>query len=116
MLIRQPFDAEAGCLLRLFTDLLEDLFQVLDMSLSLLLMLLQRLLELSVERFFLQLRQHLQNLLLRAHRIRQLMHEQLAHRTNGHDSLLLTTLDGAGLRCTYADGVPTARAETCSSV
>src|SRR5215210_6121626 len=75
MLVRQPFHAEAGRLLRLFTNLLEDRFQILDVSLGLLFMLLQRLLELSVERFFLQLRQHLQDLLLGAHGIRQLMHE-----------------------------------------
>jgi hypothetical protein len=37
--------------------------------------LFERLLELGMQRFLLQLRQHLQDLLLRAHGIRQLVHE-----------------------------------------
>ena len=80
MLVGKPFDAEAGRLLRLLADLLEDRFQVLDMRLRLLLVLFLRPLEFRIERFFLQLWQHLQDLLLGAHRIRQLMDEQLAHR------------------------------------
>src|SRR5215212_3912734 len=111
MLIREPFDAEAGRLLWLLTDLLEDLFQILDLRLRLLLVLFQGLRQLRIECFFAQLRQHLQDLLLRAHRIRQLMHEQLAHRTDRHDLILLTTLGYTGHRCTYADDVPTTRAE-----
>src|SRR5215213_1231914 len=115
MLVCQSFDAEASRLFWLLTDLLEDLFQILYLRLRLLLVLFQGLGQFRIERFFAQLWQHLQDLTLRAHRIRQLMHEQLTHRTDGHDLILLTALDGAGHVCTYACRVPRARLVTSTA-
>jgi hypothetical protein len=65
--------------------LLENVLEILNLALRLLLVLFERPCQLRIERFVAQLWQHFQNLLLRAHGIRQLVHEQLAHRTDGHD-------------------------------
>ncbi|MFN8591176.1 MAG: hypothetical protein U0031_06890 [Thermomicrobiales bacterium] len=74
----QTLDAEAGRRFRLLADLLEDRFQVLHLLPGLLLVLLQRLLDLRHLGFPLQLRQHLQDLLFRAHGVGEFMNEQIA--------------------------------------
>src|SRR5215203_4531755 len=77
MLLGKPLDGVAGRLFRLLAQLTEDFLDVLHLLPGFLLVRFKRFFDFMIKGFRLQLREHLQNLLLSAHGIRKLVHEEL---------------------------------------